>query len=107
MIEYKSVREASRQLSIDHSQITRACNGVAKHANGFIFTYNKEKNIKKIVTPNAVKKQVIEVDNNGNEINKWSSLMECSRNTKIDNGNLSRVCNGKLPSIKSRFFKFL
>ncbi len=106
LAEFPSVREASRQLFIDHSQIVRTCNEKAKHANGFIFSYEKNKNIEKIKTPNAVKKQIIELDSNGIEINRWNSLMDCSRNTKIDNGCLSRVCNNKLKHIKGRFFKF-
>ena len=62
--------------------------------------------IEQITIPNAVKKSVIEIDNNGNEINKWKSLMDCSRETGIDNGNLSKVCNGKLPAIRGRKFIF-
>ena len=104
--EFKSVREASRQLLINHSQITRACNGVAKHANGFIFRYDKDSIIEQIKIPNAIKKSIIETDSMGRQINEWKSLMECSRQTGIDNGNISKVCNGKLPKIKGRKFIF-
>jgi hypothetical protein len=104
--EFKSVREASRQLNIDHSQIARACNGIAKHSNGFIFKYNKDIDIEPLKNPNSVKKTIIEIDSNNNIINEWISIMECSRDTKIDNGNLSRVCNGKRNHIKGRFFRF-
>lgn len=105
--EYPSIRQASRELNIYHSHIIRCCNGEIKHTTGFIFTHNKNKKIDKIDKPNAIKKMVIETDINGQEINKWKSLMECSRHTGIDNGNLSRVCNNKLHSIKGRFFKFI
>lgn len=30
--------------------------------------------------------------------------MECSRQTGIDNGNISRVCSGKLKHIHNRIF---
>jgi hypothetical protein len=103
--EYKSARFASRELNIDHSHIIRCCNGVIKHTNKFIFKYKNEKP-EPILLPNAVKKSIMEIDINGNIINKWKSLMDCSRDTKIDNGNLSRVCNGKLPHIRKRIFKF-
>jgi len=105
--EYKSAREAGRKLKISHSYIVRSCNGEFKHTQGFIFSYDKNKVIESISTPNAVKKQVAEIDSNGNIIGKWKSLMECSRNTGIDNGNLSRVCNGKLKNIKGRYFIFV
>jgi hypothetical protein len=104
--EYHSVREASRFLKIYHSHISRCCNGYYKHTNGFIFSYEKSDSIDSVSNPNAVKKSVIEVDEFGNKINEWLSIMECSRKTGIDHGNLSRVCNGIRKSIKGRMFKF-
>jgi len=103
--EYKSVREASRQLSISHANITRCCNQIVKHASGFIFSYKKENPVP-IKKPNAVKLPVIEIDSSGNNLKEWKSIMDCSRDTGIDNGNLSRVCNGKSKHIKGRYFRF-
>lgn len=104
--KYKSAREAGRKLCISHSYIVRSCNGIFKHSRGYIFSYNKDIDIKPLKNPNAIKKIIIEIDLNNNVINEWNSLMECSRDTKLDNGNLSRVCNGKIKSIKGRLFKF-
>lgn len=104
--EYKSLRSASKILGISHGNISKCCKGIFKHTSGYIFSYNRDIPIEGIKNPNAIKKSIIEIDSYGNEINKWISLMECSRDTKIDSGNLSRVCNGKLPSISGRFFKF-
>jgi hypothetical protein len=106
LAEYKSAREAARHLKVSHSYISRNCNGEFKHTQGFIFSYDKNKSINKVENPNAIKKNIIEVDSNNNIINEWISIMECSRDTKIDNGNLSRVCNGKRNNIKGRFFRF-
>ena len=103
--EYRSTRNAANELNTNHANISRCCNGEYKHTMGFIFSYEKKKVIK-VLKPNAVKKSIIEIDKFGNQINIWKSLMDCSRDTGLDNGNLSRVCNGKLPSIKGRFFKF-
>ena len=105
--EFKSTRDASRKLNLSHAGISRCCNKILKHTGGFIFSYNKESKIEPILNPNSIKKEVIEIDRNGKEINKWKSLMDCSRDTKIDNGNLSRVCNNKKRSIKGRIFKFV
>ena len=104
--EYRSVRFAATELGLNHSNISRCCNGIFKHTGGYIFKYEITNNIQ-LKNPNAVKKIVVEVDSNGLEIGKRVSIMECSRSIGIDNGNLSRVCNGKLPSIKGRYFKFL
>lgn len=104
--KYKSARDAAKCLSLSHSNVSRCCNGISKHAGGFIFRYD-EIIVPKISNPNAVKKSVIEVDKIGNKLGEWVSIMECSRDTGIDNGNLSKVCNGKIKSIKGRFFRFL
>lgn len=104
--EYRSVRFAAKELSLNHGNITRCCNGIFKHTGSFIFKYEMS-NILKLKNPNAVKKIIIEVDLNSLEVDRWNSIMECSRSTGIDNGNLSRVCNGIKNNIKGRYFKFL
>jgi hypothetical protein len=104
--EYRSVRFTATELGLNHSNISRCCNGIFKHTGGYIFKYEITNNIQ-LKNPNAVKKIVVEVDSNGLEIDRWVSIMECSRSIGIDNGNLSRVCNGKLTSIKGRYFKFI
>ena len=106
MKEYRSVRTAAKELNLNHANIARCCNGISKHAGGHIFRYDKM-DVDKVENPNAVKKMVVEIDKNGVEIGRWSSIMECSRSTGIDNGNISRVCNGIRENIKCRFFKFL
>lgn len=103
--EYKSVRDAGRSLGIYHSHISRCCNGEYKHTQGFIFRYDKTL-VDKVESPNAVRKIVIELNHNDEEIGRWLSIMDCSRDTKLDHGNISRVCNGKLPHIKKRRFIF-
>jgi hypothetical protein len=103
--EYRSARLAASELGLNHGNIARCCNGIFKHTGGYIFKYKITNNLK-LENPNAVKKMVIEVDSNGIEIGRWVSIMECSRSIGIDNGNLSRVCNGIRDNIKGRFFKF-
>lgn len=104
--EFRSTRVAADFLNLSHSNISRCCNGISKHAGGFIFRYEKSDNIETVSNPNAIRKSVIEVDQFGNIINEWSSIMDCSRDTGIDNGNISRVCNGIREKIKDRYFKF-
>ena len=103
--EYRSVRLAAKELSLSHGNIARCCNGIFKHTGSYIFKYEMS-NIIKLENPNAAKKIVIELDLNNNIINEWKSIMDCSRDTGIDNGNLSRVCNYKIPKIKGRVFRF-
>jgi hypothetical protein len=105
--EYKSVREAARKLKLDHANISRVCNNIYKHTNGYIFTYDKNQNIYIINKPNAIKKSVVEINEIGEVINKWKSIMDCSRDTGLDSGNISRVCSSILKHIKKRKFKFI
>jgi hypothetical protein len=104
--EYRSTRYTANELGLNHGNIARCCNGIFKHTGGYIFKYEMS-NILKLEKPNAVKKVIIEVDLDGLEVDRWNSIMECSRSVGIDNGNLSRVCNGIRDSIKGRYFKFL
>lgn len=103
--EYRSVREAAAELNNNHSNISRCCNGISKHSKGFIFRYQNIK-VDEVSDPNAVKKKVIEIDEHGNEIGIWNSIMDCSRSTGIDNSHISRICNGINKSIKKRRFRF-
>ena len=104
--EFKSTRDAARKMNTLHSHISRCCNGIFKHTGGFIYSYDMNSKIEKVLIPNAIKKPIIEVDYYGNIINEWKSLMDCSRDTKIDNGNISRVCNGTRNNVKGRIFRF-
>lgn len=105
--EYKSVRDAAKFLSLSHSNISRSCNGISKHAGGFIFRYIKVF-VEKLENPNALRKSVIEVDKLGNEIEKWNSIMCCSLSTGLRHDAISRVCNKKygFKSVSGRYFKF-
>lgn len=104
--EYKSSREAARSLGISHGNIVKCCNGVFKHTMGYIFRYDRDSYIDPITEPNAVKKEVMEVDINGKIIETWSSICECSNKTNILSCHISRCCNNKLKSIKGRYFQF-
>jgi len=103
--EFRSARTAAKEINTNHANISRCCNGEYQHTQGFIFRYEKVE-VVKIENPNAIKKIVIEIDESGNKINEWKSVMDCSRFTGIDNSNISRVCNGKSPHIKKRRFIF-
>lgn len=104
---FNSMRDAEKQLGIDHGNISRCCNGIYKHTNGFIFKKETDKiKPEKLTHINSIPKKVIEFDLEGNWLNEYYSIAEASKQTKIDAGNISKVCNGKLLKIKNRKFKF-
>jgi hypothetical protein len=104
---FNSIREAAKEINISHANISRCCNGLYKHASGFIFRkQTDEEPPKKIIHINAKPKNVIEFDLNGNKLNEYFSISQASKETKIDAGNISKVCNNKLKKTKNRIFKF-
>ena len=104
---FKSLREAERETGINHGNISKCCNGIFKHTGGFIFRKKMDNNIViNISNPNAIKKQVIEIDIEGNELNTYTSISEAAKINNIDASNISRVCNGKSKKTNNRYFKF-
>lgn len=104
---FESFRDAGKSLNINHGNISRCCSGIYKHTGGYIFKKENDKeNINSLKHINARPKIVIEFDLNGNKINEYKSISEASKQTKIDSGNISKVCNNKLSKIKNRKFKF-
>ena len=105
--EFNSFRDAERETGINHGNISKCCSGKFKHTGGFIFRKKEDlQELCPIHNPNATKKPIVEVDCHGNIIKEYISMGEASRDTGIDNGNISRVCNGIRKNIKGRFFKF-
>lgn len=102
---FNSIKEASISLNINAGNISKCCNDKFKHTGGFIFKFTNHK-IQSLLNANAIRKSVIEIDKDNNPIKMWNSLMDCSRETNIDNGNLSKVCNNKILHIHNRIFRF-
>lgn len=104
---FDSLRGAEEELKINHGNISRCCSGKQAHAGGFIFKKETDKTpVDKLVFLNAIRRAVIEIKEDGMIIKEYPSIMEASRQTGVDNGNISRVCNGKMKKIKNRIFKF-
>ena len=105
--EFDSLRDVEKETGINHGNISKCCNGIFKHTGGFIFRkFGDEKEIEQISKPNAIKKEVIEVDADGNTLCEYESISDASNKTKIDSGNISRVCNGKAKKTNNKIFKF-
>lgn len=51
-------------------------------------------------------KEVVEIDDLGNIINQWSSIVECSNDTGLDRFKISLVCNGSRHTTGNRIFRF-
>jgi predicted GIY-YIG superfamily endonuclease len=103
--EFKSLREAARLTGLNHGNISKCCSGKFKHTGGFIFKTGGT-NIDVVMNPNGVKKNILEVDNEGNIINEFISISEASKQTMIAGSSISRACHGKIKKTNNRYFKF-
>ena len=103
---FASLRDAERRTGINHGNISRSCSKSCKHASGFIFRYGDEKCDIIVRYPNAAKKVVQEIDENGVVVNEFKSIAVASIEVGIDASNICRVCNGKKKSSKGRIFRF-
>ena len=104
---FNSLREAEKILKINHGNISKCCSGEYKHAGGYIFKKETDKSeVEKLNNINAKPKKVIEFDLQENKIKEYNSISEASKQTGIDSGNISKVCNGKINKTNNRIFKF-
>ena len=103
---FPSLREAERLTNINHGNISKCCSGIYNHTGGYIFKKTKDEIIEKIINPNATKKIVLEIDDNGYLINEYNSIADAAKKTNSNASNISRVCNGKLKKTNNKKFKF-
>lgn len=105
--EYKNICEASRETSVRRNNISDNCTHRLKTAGGYIWMYKDEyekikDNTNKLneISTNALttshnKDAVVQLDKNMKYIADYSSMLEASKNTKIDRKSIAYVCKGK------------
>lgn len=96
--KYKSITEASNELGIATTNISKACNGSIKTSAHSIWRYNEESFSDKdleIILHNKRKRKVIQYDINMKYINTYDSLAEASKETKIKDTSIVNCCKGK------------
>lgn len=93
---YNSLSEAARSESIvNGSQITLCCNGKLQKSKGYVFRWHGDSfNKYCVVRLNNDKREVEQLDLNGNVIKTFSSVCEAERITGIPNTNICKVCKG-------------
>jgi len=95
--EFSSIKDAERQLKINHSNISAACLGKYNHAGGYqwIFLSDYTKGERKQYEKRVYGKQVIQLSLDGTYITEFDSVSDVERQLKINIPNISAVCNGR------------
>ncbi len=100
--EFESLNEASRNTGIATPNISRACNGILKHAGFFIWKFkdieivNNNSKLSRIKN----KKRVIQIDKSGNIISEYASIRDAAT---INNFNRKAIYNCCLNNITNSY----
>lgn len=104
--EYKNICDASRITGINRNCINDNCSHKLKTSGGYIWMYKDEyeknkNNLNKLneISINALttshnKYAVVQLDKNMKYIADYSSILEASKNTKIDRKSITYTCKG-------------
>lgn len=90
---YKSIRDAERETGVDHTSITRCCNGEACCAGIYIWCYENENPI--FNYDKMAEKPIYQYDLNGNFIKRFNSSKEAGLILNIKHVYINLCCNKK------------
>lgn len=94
--KYSSREEAYKA----HSELMKKTSRIKEFSNEASLKKAVENSIKK------TSKKVYEIDNNGNILNTFKSVAECSRITGLIDSNIARACRQPFREVKGRKFKY-
>jgi hypothetical protein len=93
--EYESISEASRQLNIDSSAITKACKGKLFEIGGYFWTYSDKINEWKVPNYRKINIAINQIDPNSKEVIKtYFNAREATKETGVQFQNIQKVCSG-------------
>lgn len=92
--EYESLDCAASAVNADKKSISRACLNVNNQYKGFYWSYDLT--IPFVANKDKRQKEVIQLDSEGNEIAKFISVAEASRQTGVNKSSIAKVCRGEL-----------
>lgn len=101
---YDCLDNAANAVSADKRSISRACLNVGNTYQGFYWSYE----LKEPFIPNidARKKEVIQMDLEGNIIAEYESMAEASRLTNVNKSSIAKCCRGERKSASSYRWKY-
>ena len=97
--EYISANEASNATGARAHVIRRVCQHGSQSAGGYLWVYKDEYDAdKEYKYCNNSRKEVVQLNLDGNIIAQYGSMLEASKITDIPNSNINMCCRGKAKS---------
>jgi len=93
---YKSITDAAEKIGVDTSNIGHCCAGTRNKSKGFVWRYSTDSfNKYKVYINDPRKKPVIQYNNKGVIVEKYSSARQAAKINKVSQQNICSSCNGK------------
>lgn len=100
--EYGSIAEASTRTGVPRYLIRRCCRGVKKSAGGFKWEF-----LDPLMNSVPKSRAVIQLDMDGNEVARFSSLQDAMNSTGCDRHRISECCQGKRESYRNYRWQYI
>lgn len=96
--EWKCASDASSELGVDVSNISRCCNNITKTSNGYIWRYEKDVQDKNDICIENEKPKIFQYNKNGEYVAKFNSVREAFELTGIKKTGIRGCLSGRLKS---------
>lgn len=97
---YPSLSDAARSVGVTESSIHRCCSGMGNTAAGYKWTYHGEELIERVRKATGKRGAsgvpIVQCDLEGNEVARFSSMMEAGEKTGLNRNKISECCHGGL-----------
>lgn len=105
---WNSIGEACREKGYTFSMINQEALATSKTLTlGFYWNYSEDNTFPIKITENlGVAKEVIQLDKQGNELNRFSSCGQAARAVGGTHSHISECCRGKIKTYKGYIWKF-
>ncbi len=110
---YDSARDAARKTNTDSSSLKQCCNKNHRHANNFIWRYEKDGyaphvdiDISKEISPKKNMSPVNQYDLNGRYIRSFSSIKEAASYVNCSKSNIFDAVSGRQNTAKGFIWKY-
>ena len=102
---YDSIVKVCNDLSISRGSVRNVCQGKSKSSKGYYFSYADSDSSKHRIV-NRITKPVDLIDENGNILKTFESIIKVHEELHIGLKEIRMICRGELDSYRGYYFKF-
>lgn len=105
--EYKSVKDAAKEVGVNKNSISNVMHGWAKSAGGYLWRLKEETTETKLEPyTDKNKRKVVCYDLQENFLHEYNSIEEASRALRVWEQDISSCCRGKKKKVKEYIFRY-